>query len=98
MAVIIIPQTPENPSIPARFREAGATEPGRAIVWAPLGRTEEASFARLVRKGALVEMRPGTWYLNEEKLSASGTDALAVAVLVSVVALLGVGLALLLAN
>lgn len=95
MAVIIIPQAADTVSIPARFREAGATEPGRAIAWAPLGKTEEASFAKLVESGAVVEMRPGTSYLNEEKLKAQGAAQGLVAVALALLLLAGVGLALL---
>ncbi|HZF44097.1 MAG TPA: hypothetical protein VEZ48_11895 [Sphingomonadaceae bacterium] len=94
MAVIIIPQA-DTTSIPARFREAGATEPGRAIAWAPLGKTEEASLAKLVESGAIVEMRPGTWYLNEEKLKAQSAAQGLIVVAVALVLLSGVGLAVL---
>lgn len=59
-------------SITARFKEAGAIEPGHAIAFSPEGATHRAEFAMLVKRGALVEMRPGTWYLNEEKLSSPG--------------------------
>lgn len=76
--------------IPARFRQEGATEPGRAIAWTPEDKTQDALFRKLVEHGALVEMRPGTWYLNEEKLAASGGGAgVVVTIMLGVVALAG---------
>lgn len=83
-------------SIPARFREAGATEPGRAIAWTPEDKTQDVLFQRLVEHGALVEMRPGTWYLNEEKLAASGGGAGVVVTIMLGVAALAAGMMLVL--
>ena len=80
----------QTASIPARFRAEGAVEPGRAIAWSPAGKLERAQFARLVERGALVEMRPGTWYLNEEKLAATDASRLVLTVVgLALVALLG---------
>lgn len=77
-------------SIPTRFREAGATEPGRAIAFTPPDKTQDMLFRRLVERGALVEMRPGSWYLNEEKLAASsGGAGVVVTLLLGVAALAG---------
>ena len=77
-------------SIVARFREAGAVGPGEAIAWTPEGKLQEAQFEKLVEKGALVEMRPGHWFLNEEKLAASknGSGVLLITLL-TLAALLG---------
>ena len=58
-------------SIVARFREAGAVGPGEAIAWTPEGKLQQAQFGKLIENGALVEMRPGTYFLNEEKLAAA---------------------------
>ncbi len=89
------PQGEQTKSIAARFREAGATEPGKAMAWSPAGKTDEVMHRSLVEKGALVEMRPGTWYLNEEKLAASsGAQGMLIIVLRALIATL-VGLALL---
>lgn len=86
-------------SIAARFRAAGATEPGKAIAWVPAGKTDEIMYKSLVEKGALVEMRPGTWYLNEEKLAASGGgQGVLVVVMLALAALMGGMLLLLFAR
>lgn len=90
--MIIIPTTTAEAakSIPVQFREAGATEPGRAIAYTPPDKAQEVMFRRLVDRGALVEMRPGTWYLNEEKLAASeGGAGVIVTLLLGVAALAG---------
>lgn len=86
----------EAKSIPKRFRDAGATEPGRAIAWTPSGKTDEYNLKALIEKGALVEMRPGTWYLNEEKLAASNGGRSVIVVLLLGVAALAGGMMLLL--
>lgn len=86
----------EARSVSARFKDAGATEPGKAMPWKPRNRTQVAQFKSLIARGVLVEMRPGTWYLNEEKLAASGgPQAVLVAVLVGLAAV-GAGTLLLL--
>lgn len=61
----------EATTIVKHFRGAGATSPGAALSFAPAGKLQEAEFGKLIDKGALVEMRRGTYYLNEEKLAAS---------------------------
>lgn len=68
------------PSIPALFRAKGATEPGQAMAWTPPDKMQAVLFRRLVERGALVEMKPGTWYLNEEKLATGRGGQVAVAV------------------
>ncbi len=86
-------------SIPARFREADAVEPGRAMAWVPDDKTEQMMFRRLVEKGALVEMRPGTWYLDEEKLAApEGGQGIVVLLLTGVATLAGAMMLLLRTN
>lgn len=83
-------------SIPSVFRDAGATEPGAAMAWTPPDEAQDMLFKRLVENGALVEMRPGTWYLNEEKLAASGGGVGVVVTLMLGVAALAGGMMLLL--
>lgn len=83
-------------SITQHFKEAGATEPGRAIAWGPPDKTQAYQFKRYVERGALVEMRPGTWYLNEEKLAALGGAQGMLVVLLVGLALLGAGMLFLL--
>ena len=68
----LIAATAEAKSIAATFRARRATTPGAAIAWAPEGKAQDYEYKRLLDRGALVEMRPGTWYLNEEKLKAPG--------------------------
>ena len=78
----------ETKAIPTHFRAAGATEPGKAIRWKTENPAQQMLFKRLVDKGALVEMRPGTWYLNEEKLAASGGAQAALVVMLALGAIL----------
>lgn len=42
----------------------GAIVPARAVAFAPQGRFEQWLFARLLRRGAVVEAAPGRFYLN----------------------------------
>lgn len=92
-------QGEQTKSIAARFREAGATEPGTAMAWSPAGKADETSQKAMIEKGALVEVRPGTWYLNEEKLAASGGgQGVLVVVMLALAALMGGMLLLLLAR
>lgn len=63
----------QSAAVAAHFKAAGAVEPGRAISWAPDGKMQAYEFKGLVEKGALVEMRPGHYYLNLEKLSSAGS-------------------------
>lgn len=78
-------------SVTQHFKDAGATEPGRAVAWSPGDKSQEYQFKRLAERGALVEMRPGTWYLNEEKLAAGGAGQAALLVVLVALALLGAG-------
>ena len=78
------------PLIAINAANASNAEAAKAIAWTPEGRLQEAQFAKLVEKGALVEMRRGHWFLNEEKLAASknGSGVLLV-VSLALLALLG---------
>lgn len=69
---MLIAASADAKSIVATFRARGATTPGAAIAWAPEGKAQDYEYKQLLDRGALVEMRPGTWYLNEEKLNAPG--------------------------
>lgn len=62
----------EAGSVVKHFRTEGAISPGKAIEWRPQGKTQDYEHRRLIAKGALVEMRRGRYYLNEEKLAAGG--------------------------
>jgi hypothetical protein len=50
------------------FREAGAHSAPSAIGFEPRRRLDRRYFNSLVDFGALVEAKPGTYYLDEEKL------------------------------
>lgn len=72
-------------SIVATFQARGATTPGAAMGWAPEGKAQDYEYKQLLDRGARVEMRRGTWYLNEEKLNApGGAQGLIVIILVAV--------------
>ncbi len=62
----------EAKSVVKHFRAEGAISPGKAIEWRPEGKAQEYEYKRLIAKGALVEMRRGRFYLNEEKHAAGG--------------------------
>lgn len=62
----------EAKSVVKHFRDAGAISPGDAIAWTPEGKLQDYEYKQLTAKGALVEMRQGRYYLNEEKLAAGG--------------------------
>jgi hypothetical protein len=49
----------------ARLREAHATVPERAVAMNDLRRVESGRLARLARAGAVHEVGPGRWYLDE---------------------------------
>lgn len=89
-------QAEQTKSIAKRFRDAGATEPGKVIAWTPESKVDAINHRKLAEKGALVEMRPGMWYLNEEKLAASGGGPGIVVVLLLGFAALAVSVMLLL--
>lgn len=48
------------------FRQAHATDPGRAIIPAEHGVREEFAFRRLVQSGVLVAVTPQRYYLDEK--------------------------------
>lgn len=84
---VLTTATAQAKSIVATFQARGATTPGAAIAWTPEGAAQDYEYKQLLSRGALVEMRPGTWYLNEEKLHAPGGAQGAI-----VIVLLAVGL------
>jgi hypothetical protein len=51
------------------FRDAGATNPGRAIGFQPERRLEEKYFDALVDFGAIVATDKGTFWLDEAKVA-----------------------------
>ena len=51
------------------FREAGAHSPPSAIAFEPKRRLDRRYFNSLVDFGALIEAKPGTYYLDEDKLA-----------------------------
>ena len=82
---MLIAASADAKSIVATFQARGATTPGAAIAWAPDGKAQDYEYKQLLDRGALVEMRPGTWYLNEEKLNApGGAQGLIVIILLAV--------------
>lgn len=82
-------------SIVATFQARDATPPGAAMGWAPEGKAQDYEYKQLLDRGALVEMRPGTWYLNEEKLNAPGGAQGMIVVILVAVGLLALGFLLL---
>lgn len=51
----------------------GAITPGSAVVYQPSGRFERWLFDRLRRRGAVIEARPGRFYLNVHAYHAHQT-------------------------
>jgi hypothetical protein len=51
------------------FREAGAFSEPSAIPFEPKRRLDRRYFNSLVEYGALTEAKPGTYYLDEDKLA-----------------------------
>ena len=52
----------------SRFEQHGAVSPGQARSLEELGLSDRLIFRRLVRNGVIVEVLPGRYYMNLEKL------------------------------
>jgi hypothetical protein len=77
------------------FRAAGAISPATAQSYDALGLGDSLAIKRLQNRAVIREASPGRWYLDEEVWNAvRGMRRRFVMVLLSVVALLAIGVAL----
>ena len=63
--------------IVTHFTTAGATRADAPVAYIPRGRVETRLFDRMVAFGALVEAKPGKYWLDETKLADFNKESLA---------------------
>lgn len=77
-AVVAVAVARARRRIAAHFFEAGATSKPTAIAYAPpTHRLEKRMFARMLAFGAVIETKPGQFYLDEKRFSDFRKESLA---------------------